>query len=249
MIHIVLFLTENNAEIMDICVNSIERVKYMTMSKEDTIAKKVDHFVNTEITRRKFLKISGKSMAGFAVASSMLSLFGCTQKQVDEGLVRTWATPTGLLVVNEALCTGCQRCEINCTWVNDEEVSTYNARVKVTRNLMKNDRGGILSEDSWVYFPDTCRQCEDPYCGNACPVDAIYANDNGVKLVDSEKCIGCGACTEACPWKMATVHPTTNVSGKCILCGACVEGCVSGALKNIPWDKVTAESQKMLGEE
>lgn len=204
---------------------------------------KFDQMLGQEMTRRKFMKISGKSLAGLTISASLLSLFGCTQEQVDNGSVTLWTTPTGLLVVNEAKCTGCQRCEINCTIVNDGCVSSYISRVKVTRNLMNNKGHGTYQND-WVYFPDTCRQCEDPWCGNACPEEAIYADKNGVKHVDEKKCIGCGACVEACPWHMATINPETKKSSKCILCGACISGCVTGALSKVPWDEVTAAAQK-----
>ena len=68
-------------------------------------------FLTADMTRRQFMKISGKSLAGLTLSASMLSLFGCSQKQVDSGAVATWALPQGLLVVNADLCTGCQRCQ------------------------------------------------------------------------------------------------------------------------------------------
>ncbi len=216
------------------------------MSEEKILDKaigKYEETINADMTRRKFMKISGKSLVGLSVSASLLSMFGCTQEQIDNGEVSVWAMPTGLLVVNEALCTGCQRCEINCTLVNDGVTSSYISRVKVTRNLMEKNGSGTLQDD-WVYFPDTCRQCEDPWCGNACPVEAIYSTDKGVKMVDKDKCIGCGACVEACPWHMPTLNPETNKSSKCIACGACVEGCITGALAIVPWDKLTQEAQK-----
>ena len=76
-------------------------------------------FLTADMTRRQFMKISGRSLAGLTLSASMLSLFGCSQQQVDSGAVATWALPQGLLVVNADLCTGCQRCDINCTLTND----------------------------------------------------------------------------------------------------------------------------------
>lgn len=201
-------------------------------------------FLTKEVTRRQFLKISGKSLAGLALSTSMLGLLGTSQAEVDAGSVSTWAMPQGLLVVNADKCVGCQRCEINCTLVNDGCCGSYISRVKITRNLFSSRKGqGLYTEDCWTYFPDTCRQCAEPACAAACPVKAIYANDEGVKLIDEEKCVGCGMCTEACPWHMPTVNPETRKSSKCIQCGACAEGCPSGALTIIPWDAVTAASQ------
>ena len=120
-------------------------------------------FLTADMTRRQFMKISGKSLAGLTLSASMLSLFGCSQKQVDAGAVATWALPQGLLVVNADLCTGCQRCEINCTLTNDGVCSSYISRVKIQRRLnLDGDGNGLLSgtDNCFVYFPDTCRQCE-----------------------------------------------------------------------------------------
>ena len=159
-------------------------------------------FLTADMTRRQFMKISGKSLAGLTLSASMLSLFGCSQKQVDSGAVATWALPQGLLVVNADLCTGCQRCEINCTLTNDGVCSSYISRVKIQRRLNLDGAGnGLLSgnDNCFVYFPDTCRQCEDPACGNACPQKAITTNDQGIRVVDTDKCIGCGAATRPAP--------------------------------------------------
>ena len=137
-------------------------------------------FLTADMTRRQFMKISGKSLAGLTLSASMLSLFGCSQQQVDSGAVVTRALPQGLLVVNADLCTGCQRCEINCTLTNDGVCSSYISRVKIQRRLNLDGAGnGLLSgnDNCFVYFPDTCRQCEDPACGNACPQKAITTNE------------------------------------------------------------------------
>ncbi len=167
-------------------------------------------FLDKDYTRRQFLKLSGKSLAGLALSTSLLSVLGVSEQAVAEDKVRVWAFPQGLLVVNSDRCVGCQRCEINCTLTNDGCCSSYISRVKVTRNLFSSRNGsGLYTEDSWTYFPDTCRQCEKPACGEACPMGAIYADESGIKRVDTNKCVGCGMCTEACP-----VHITAQRSGR-----------------------------------
>ena len=204
-------------------------------------------FLNNEMTRRQFMKISGKSLAGLALSASTLKLLGgATAKQVEAGQVSVVATPKGLLVVNADLCVQCLRCESNCTTVNDGTVSSYSSRVKITRNLMYNENGvGLYAdlEEGWNAFPDTCRQCADAPCAQACPVNAIEHNDEGVYVVDEDRCIGCRLCEPACPWAMININPDTNKAVKCNLCETCIEGCPSGALYIVPWDQVTAEAQ------
>ena len=57
-------------------------------------------FLDKDYTRRQFLKLSGKSLAGLALSTSLLSVLGVSEQAVAEDKVRVWAFPQGLLVVN-----------------------------------------------------------------------------------------------------------------------------------------------------
>ncbi len=205
-------------------------------------------FFSREYTRRQFMSLSAKGLTGVALSSSLLALFGATQAQVASGQVTTLATPDYLLVANRAKCTGCQRCEMNCTLANDGDIHPYMARIRVrdNENFGKdgptddfNTGDGIFGE--WAIEPDTCKQCGDPACLNACPMDAISVAENGgARVIDADKCIGCGACVKACPWHMPRVDAETKKSTKCINCGACVAGCPTSAIKMVDWEDVAA---------
>ena len=52
-------------------------------------------FLDKDYTRRQFLKLSGKSLAGLAISTSMLSVLGVTKEAVAEDKVRVWAFPQG----------------------------------------------------------------------------------------------------------------------------------------------------------
>jgi Fe-S-cluster-containing dehydrogenase component len=195
------------------------------------------------MSRRDFLKFSGKGIAGIAVSSSLLAIIGCSKKDVESGKVKVWATPTGVLVAERARCTGCQRCETSCTLINNQKTSAYTARVRVRPHFFFGD-GGVGSRGGLYYdlnfTPITCRQCKQPACGIACPVGAISADKNsGARVVDQAKCIGCGACASACPWNVPVVDLETKKSSKCITCGECARCCPTGALKIIPWKEIT----------
>lgn len=202
--------------------------------------------MDREYTRRQFMKLSGKGLAGVALSSTLLSLMGCTRSQAEAGLVDTIATPDFLLVANRAKCTGCQRCEVNCTLANDGDAHPYMARIRVRQNVNFGDQGptddykhGDGFFGLWGFKPDTCKQCADPSCVNVCPMKAISADPvTGARVIDEDKCVGCGACVNACPWHMPRVDVEKHKSTKCISCGACVAGCPTSALRMIPWEDV-----------
>ena len=81
-------------------------------------------------------------------------------------------------------------------------------------------------------------------CAEVCTSGCISYNDNEL-IISPEKCIGCGMCSQACPWNMPRVDTETGVSTKCISCGRCAEQCPNGAIKFIDWEDI---AQKAIDE-
>ena len=200
-----------------------------------------------KVSRRDFLKGAGKAAGGVAVGSSLMAVASCA----TGGASITGAFPVarGLVVQNRSMCTGCMRCETNCSLANQEgRVQPSVSGILATRNYafgrsgpdirFRNSRGGVLG-DMRVMI-DTCKQCRDPFCARACPAGAITADraNQYARSVDEDKCIGCGQCVPACPWGAINVSQDSGKAFKCINCGVCAEGCPHGALRLIPWQDV-----------
>ena len=87
--------------------------------------------------------------------------------------------------------------------------------------------------------PSVCFQCPKPDCLEACPEGAIYNTDDGVVLVDEDKCNSCGDCVDGCPYGMIFQYEDGRAF-KCDYCDgdpACVQECTPGAIAYVEEDK------------
>jgi len=53
-----------------------------------------------------------------------------------------------------------------------------------------------------LLVPRPCQQCDKPPCTYVCPVKATYKNEDGIVVVDYQRCIGCRMCAVACPYQV-----------------------------------------------
>ncbi len=79
--------------------------------------------------------------------------------------------------------------------------------------------GQYPQENHYFYLPRLCNHCERPGCLAACPRKAIYKREeDGIVLVDQDRCRGYRFCVEACPYKKVYFDYDRQVSSKCIFC-------------------------------
>lgn len=77
----------------------------------------------------------------------------------------------------------------------------------------------------FFYLQHICNHCTYPACVAACPRKAIYKRpEDGIVLIDQERCRGYRKCVEACPYKKSKYRPTTRTSEKCVGCYPRIEG-------------------------
>ena len=101
-----------------------------------------------------------------------------------------------------------------------------------------------------VFVTNACQGCLSHQCTEVCPKDAIHIVD-GKSFIDQEKCIKCGRCMDACPYKAITKieRPCAASCGmdaissdedgkavidydKCVSCGQCLVNCPFGAISD-----------------
>ncbi len=78
---------------------------------------------------------------------------------------------------------------------------------------------GQFENTFMMYLPRLCEHCLNPTCVAACPSGAIYKRaEDGIVLIDQEKCRGWRMCVSGCPYKKIYYNWNTGKSEKCVFC-------------------------------
>jgi len=126
------------------------------------------------------------------------------------------------LVIDPGKCTGCKQCELACSLEQEGVFNVAKSRIRV-----------FDFHEEARFIPYTCTQCDEAWCQQACPVNAITTTDDGVKVVHDNLCVGCKVCTIACPFGTVNYNASTGKVIKCNLCGGdpeCAKICPTDAI-------------------
>jgi Fe-S-cluster-containing dehydrogenase component len=96
-----------------------------------------------------------------------------------------------VMVVDLARCKNARKCISACQKHHYRPEETEWLTVKLMQDSDK-------AAPYW--FPKQCFHCDNPPCVKVCPVDATFKRDDGLVLIDNDRCIGCKFCMAACPY-------------------------------------------------
>ncbi|MFN3229162.1 MAG: nitrate reductase subunit beta [Asticcacaulis sp.] len=78
---------------------------------------------------------------------------------------------------------------------------------------------GAFENTFMMYLPRLCEHCLNPACVAVCPSGAIYKREeDGIVLIDQDKCRGWRMCVSACPYKKIYYNWESGKSEKCTFC-------------------------------
>jgi Fe-S-cluster-containing dehydrogenase component len=198
------------------------------------------------------------SGAGFSflVGSTLFGMFLDSDEAKAMDVIKDEYDPSKhswVYLVDTTKCIGCGMCVRACKAENDVPDKFF--RTWVERYFVEEGKGVAIdspnggldgfeieeyggSETSRSFFvPKLCNQCKQSPCTQVCPVGASYKTPEGIQLVDTDRCIGCGYCIQACPYGSRFMHPKTHTASKCTWCyhritkgllPACVQACPTG---------------------
>jgi Fe-S-cluster-containing dehydrogenase component len=97
------------------------------------------------------------------------------------------------MVIDLQRCYGCYACVMACKTSNHTPPGVFWAR------LLKGE-SGTYPNTTRQALPVLCMQCDEPSCMEVCPTGATQKRDDGIVIVEKDKCMGCKACIMACPY-------------------------------------------------
>jgi sulfite dehydrogenase (quinone) subunit SoeB len=144
-------------------------------------------------------------------------------------------TPKKLgLVIDLDTCVGCHACAVACKQWNtggvvgplvDEQAygrEPFGVWLNRVHSYEVDDYappGATTTAPLTLHFPRSCLHCENAVCVTVCPTGASYKRaEDGIVLVDEDKCIGCKLCSWACPYGAREYSAVDGVMKKCTLC-------------------------------
>jgi formate dehydrogenase iron-sulfur subunit len=171
------------------------------------------------------MKLSGATLAGGALVTP------------GTAAAQSWSAGQLGLLYDSSKCIGCRACQMACKRCNHLGIETENAvDLSVEGEYKIYDSPQGLSPDTWTlikihetdedephFMNYQCMHCADAACVTVCPTGALFKDEHGFTGFDLEKCIGCGYCTQFCPYEVPKLRTESVLSGrakaaKCTFC-------------------------------
>jgi len=147
-------------------------------------------------------------------------------------------------------CSGCKACQEACKDKNCLPVGILWRRVIEVSGGDWQASGNAWENTIFAYnLSLACNHCTHPKCAGVCPVDAYTVRSDGIVLLDSTKCMGCGYCAWACPYNAPQYDALHGIMTKCDFCydylddglpPSCVAACPLRVLDYTPLEDMKA---------
>jgi Fe-S-cluster-containing dehydrogenase component/formate-dependent nitrite reductase membrane component NrfD len=154
-------------------------------------------------------------------------------------------------IIDQSTCIGCHACTVACKTEHDVPIG-------VDRTWVKYIEKGAWPDTKRFFSVMRCNHCSNAPCVSICPTGALFRRSDGIVDFDTELCIGCKSCMQACPYDALYIDPNDNTAQKCNYCvhrvevglePACVVVCPEGSIIAGDIDDPTTRISRMVSTE
>jgi anaerobic dimethyl sulfoxide reductase subunit B (iron-sulfur subunit) len=126
---------------------------------------------------------------------------------------------TYIFIFDASACSGCKTCQEACKDKNGLPVGVLWRRVIEVSGGKWQSAGSAWENSVFAYnLTLACNHCRHPKCAGVCPTDAYTVRPDGIVLLDSSRCMGCGYCAWACPYGAPQYDGEQGIMTKCNFC-------------------------------
>lgn len=217
------------------------------------------------LSRRDFIKLS-------VPAAGVAGVILLSKAPVSQAAAASASsTKAGKAMLYDASkCVGCRACQTACRQRNGYPPDTstygplYDAPTDLTMEtwtIIKVREASLIGSSELLFRKYQCMHCTKAACVAVCPTGALSYNELGFVDYNSDKCSGCGYCTQYCPFSIPRLGGSQlsglEKMGKCDFCSdrvingrwtACAEACPTGALMFGDRDQLVIQGKKRLTE-
>jgi Fe-S-cluster-containing dehydrogenase component len=123
-------------------------------------------------------------------------------------------------VIDLKRCIGCDTCIVGCKVENNVVEGAFRLQVlDSNQDPILEKPKGVFPNLSQYWVPTMCHHCVDAPCIKACPTNTLWRREeDGVVMLDVDKCVGCMRCEEECPYDALSFDSVNGTADKCNLC-------------------------------
>ncbi|MDF1518834.1 MAG: 4Fe-4S dicluster domain-containing protein, partial [Lutibacter sp.] len=106
---------------------------------------------------------------------------------------------------------GCHACTVACK-------TEHGVPLGVNRTWVKYVEKGAWPDTKRFFSVMRCNHCTDAPCVAICPTTALHKRTDGIVDFETDRCIGCKSCMQACPYDSLYIDPHEHTAQKCNYC-------------------------------
>jgi Fe-S-cluster-containing dehydrogenase component len=155
-----------------------------------------------EMTRREFLLLIAGLGVGIMAADWVWQWFIAINDPHAQAEHANGDGPYWAMAIDLETCIGCERCVHACQATNDTaDGHLWNIMIEDEQTFSKP-----------VFITRPCMHCEHAPCIDVCPVGATFHREDGLVVMDYDRCIGCRYCMVACPYGARVFNWSENTT-------------------------------------
>jgi len=102
-----------------------------------------------------------------------------------------------VMVIDLAKCKNARKCVESCQRAHELDHDQEFLKIQLLQ-----DNENVAPH----WMPKPCFHCDEPPCVTVCPTGATFKRDDGIVLIDNQRCIGCKFCITSCPYSARTFN-------------------------------------------